>query len=87
MKIDFDDALTLGIAALNLPEQSSDLSELEEALENRYEMSFLDFHRIAELLIQFTPVMESPLTGEKFRAFIGNDGIAIAKAVIDLEEK
>jgi hypothetical protein len=82
IEIDFEDALTLGITALDLPKQSSDLSELEEALTNRYEMSFEAFRCIADLLIQFTPVVESPLTGEKFHAFIDNDGIAIAKAVI-----
>jgi hypothetical protein len=84
--IDGLDGVDLEIAALDLPEGSS-ADELEQALTDRYEMSLEAFQSIAELLIRFTPVLESMLTGEKYYAFIDKDGMTLAKVAVEEEEK
>jgi hypothetical protein len=84
--LDWLECVDLGIALLDLPEGSSE-DELRSTLLHDYEMSLELFQSIVELLIQFTPVLESPITSEKFHAFIGKDGTALAKVAVEEDEK
>jgi hypothetical protein len=74
--INSSDVLDLAVAALKLPE-NADYDEVDEVLARRFGIGFEESHKIVELLIQFTPVQTSPVTGTKYHTFEQNDGIYI----------
>lgn len=79
MMLGFDEG-----AAIELMNAASDRDaefkyDIEAEIEKRYGCSFHKFCELVEMLLPMTPVAVSPLTGEKYHAFIGKDGCAIVK--------
>lgn len=52
--------------------------DLDSALERKFGCDFPRFCDLIEVLLPMTPLAESPITGEKFHAFIA-DGCAVVK--------
>lgn len=55
-----------------------DTDELEQILFDAVAVDFEQFKAVANVLIRYTPIVTSPLTGCLFHAFL-KDGIALAK--------
>ena len=68
-KLDWTDAEALAAEMLNLGDDY-DSDSVEQALYDNFDISFEQFHEIAEMLIKFTPVQVSPLTDKKYRGFV-----------------
>ena len=51
-------------------EDAIDNGDIDEAVYEKYDCSFDTYCQIVNDLIKFTPLVESPLTGTKFHAFV-----------------
>lgn len=67
-KIDYIDTEELAAYLLGL-DDDYDTETIDEALTEKYEISFDQFHKIVELLIPLCEVAKSPITGVVFRGF------------------
>lgn len=59
----------------------NDHPDIHEVLMDCYRLSYRDYRHIIEELLKLTPILESPLTGNRYHAFM-KDGFAIAKMKI-----
>jgi len=73
-KLDWVDAEELAVAMMALDEETADSDTIEQALADNFDISFEQFHKIAEQLIKFTPVQVSPLTEAKYCGFVDVTG-------------
>lgn len=78
MKLDWMDAEELAVAMLALDEETADSSAIEDALYEKFEVSFEQFHKIAEALLPFTIPAKAAISGETFHGFV-KDGAFIAR--------
>ena len=51
---------------------------IDDTLWDRYEASFEDFEKVVNMIIDYTPTVQSPLTGTLYHAFVKN-GVALVK--------
>jgi len=58
-----------------------DEGDVDEALYEKFEVDIVQFWKIAEALIKFTPAVESAMTGKLHRGFVF-DGTFIAKEAV-----
>lgn len=77
-ELDFFEAEELARGIFEL----SDDEDVEQTLFDEFEISFEQWVKIASTLIMFTPIVKSPVTNEKYHAFI-KCGIAIAKIGVE----
>lgn len=72
--------LAMFLCGLDYENSEFCIDEVDNLLEEKFGVCFLDFEKIASELIKLAEHWESPLTGDKFRGFIDeNKGIALAK--------
>ena len=83
--MDWVDAEELAAVICDLGDEY-DSSDVEDALFEKFDLSFEQFHKIADQLIKFTPILKSPLTDEHYHAFV-SEGFAIAKIKADVSKK
>lgn len=53
--------------------------DIEENIERKFGCSYHQFCELIEILLPMTPLAESPLTGQKYHAFMDREGCAIVK--------
>lgn len=75
--MDWMDAEELAAAVLGIGE-NYDSEQIEDAIFEKFDVSFDQFHKIAEALICFTPTVTTALGGEICHGFV-KDGVLIAK--------
>lgn len=69
-KTDWTEAEELACKILELDQDSADSGEIEQALYDKYEISFEAFHELADRLLDFT-VPQKTMFGDKYRqAFV-----------------
>lgn len=66
------DSEFLAIAVLGLDEEIANDETIEEALFERFDVSFEQFHKIAEALMSFTLPARAAISGEIFQGFVKN---------------
>ena len=66
------DAEELAAHVCELDVDNYDSSSIEDALYDRFECSFEQFHQIAEALVKFTPI-QTTLMAKKYRGFVKDD--------------
>ena len=76
--MDMMDAEELAIAVLKLDEETSDSDKIEQAIFNKFDCSFEQFHKIAEALMPFTIPANVALSSDVYCGFV-KDGAFIAK--------
>lgn len=70
LKTDWTEAEELACKILELDEDSADIMEIEQALYDKYGVSFESFHELADRLLDFT-VPQKTMFGDKYRqAFV-----------------
>ena len=72
-KLDWVDAEELAAHVCGLDTENYTSEKIEDALYDRFECSFEQFHEIAEALVKFTPINTSAITGNKYRGFVKDD--------------
>ena len=70
--MDWMDAEELAVAVLGLDEKTADSSAIEDALFDKWEISFEQFHKVAEALMPFTIPAKAAISGEAFNGFVKN---------------
>lgn len=80
MKMHWTEAEELAGAMLGLDDET-DSDTIEQALADKFEISFDAFHKIAEALLPFTVPAQAALSGEAFHGFV-KDGAFIVKAPV-----
>ena len=58
--------------------------DIEDAIYEKYEVSFSAYCQIVKDLLPFTQIVESPLSGSQFHAFVDN---AQSRAIVKMEVK
>ena len=70
LKTDWTEAEELACKILKLDEDSADSGEIEQALYDKYGISFEEFHELTDRLLDFT-VPQKTMLGDKYRqAFV-----------------
>jgi hypothetical protein len=80
MKLDYWDVENLAAAMMGMDE-NTDSDSIEDALEDRFDVSFTSYQKIVEALIPFTVSAKAAINGEQFRGFV-KDGAFICKAAV-----
>ena len=80
MKMHWTEAEELAGAMLGMDDEA-DSDAIEQALADKFEISFEAFHKIAEALLPFTVPAQAALSGESFHGFV-KDGAFIVKAPV-----
>jgi hypothetical protein len=75
--LDWFEIEELAIHLCGLPEDAES-EDIEEALYDKFEISFDQFHRLAAHLVPLCMIAESPLSKKVYRGF-GADGTWLAK--------
>lgn len=76
--MDWMDAEELAVAVLGLDEETAGMEEIENALFEKFECSFDQFHQISEALMPFTIPATVAISGESFHGFV-KDGAFLAR--------
>lgn len=76
-KMDWIDAEELAAVMLGIGEDY-DSEKIEDALFEKFEISFEQFHKVAEALMPFTVAAETAIGGKIYCGFV-HDGAFIAK--------
>jgi hypothetical protein len=84
--MDWMDAEELATVVCEIPEETADSNAIEEALYEKFDCSFEQFHKIAEALEQFTIPAKAAISGELFRGFV-HDGAFITRTSVPVPEK
>jgi hypothetical protein len=86
MKIDFHDIEDLGrlICGIN---EDDDSTDVDEALYEKFEISFDSFAKLIEKLIDYTPRAESTLSNKVFTGFVNGNHFVVKKEVEDEKEE
>ena len=79
--MDWMDAEELAVAVLKLDEETADSDKIEQAIFDKFECSFEQFHKIAEALMPFTIPAKAAISGESFHGFV-KDGAFISKQLV-----
>jgi hypothetical protein len=79
-KMDWMDAEDLAANIMGFPDDY-DSDKIENALYERFECSFEQFHKIAEALMPFTIPAKAAISGEVFHGFV-KDGAFICKQLL-----
>ena len=80
MKMHWTEAEELASAMLGMDDEA-DSDAIEQALSDKFEISFDSFHKLAEALLPFTIPATAALSGEMFHGFV-KDGAFIVKAPV-----
>lgn len=86
MKIDFHDIEDLGRLVCGIDEDD-DSADIDEALYEKFEISFDAFAKLIEILIDYTPQAESALSNKVFTGFVNGNHFIIKKEVNNEEEE
>lgn len=81
MKMHWMEAEELAGAMLGMDDEA-DSDAIEQALADKFDISFDAFHKIAEALLPFTIPAQAALSGEAFHGFV-KDGAFIVKGAVD----
>ncbi len=81
MTLDYWDVEELAATILGLDEATADSNAIEQALADRYEISFENFQEIVEALMPLTLPAKAAISGEWFQGFV-KDGVFIIKQPI-----
>lgn len=81
--MDWMDAAELAANVLGFPD-NYDSDKIENALFDKWEISFEQFHKVAEALMPFTIPATAAISGRAFNGFV-KDGVFICKQPVTLE--